>query len=173
VGRGSRTSLDIKREIERLAITDPDTTARAVMEAMDRDEKYAGRVPEIRTIQHIMRAVRVVRTPRDAWSLASNTYRDIDPGLVLKTLGAVHTVTAGRVAFFSHDEAEMITKIRRAHARMPSVPAYVLAQRYLARREAGDPSTLDLDLELAVQAWNGEDDVLDVVDVSDARLEDA
>lgn len=135
------------------------------------DPSFAGRVPETRTVQHIIRAVRMTRNPADAWSLASDTDPDIDAALVLRTLAAVHTLTAGKVAFLTQDEARMVTRIRRAHPGMASVQAYVMAHRYLAKRRASEPSTVDLDLELAIQAFGGQEDVLDVVDVADVPLE--
>jgi hypothetical protein len=152
MARGSRTPLDVRQAIERIAAS-RDASARAIIEELNGDRRYAGRVPEERTIQQIIRPFRGDRRdPSGQWSLAAVAPRDAGAAsLVLDALQAAYVASDGRVTTVTNAEAEWIERIARARPDLPPEDWYAYARMFLVR---GD-DTEDLQLSLALGGLEG------------------
>jgi hypothetical protein len=152
MARGSRTPLDVRQAIERIAAS-RDVSARAIIEELNGDRRYAGRVPEERTVQQISRPFRGDR--RDAsgqWSLAAVAPRDAGAaGFVLDAIKAAYAASDGRVTMVTNAEAEWIERIARARPDLPPEEWYAYARMFLVRGDEID----DLQLSLALGGLEG------------------
>lgn len=121
---------------------------RRIIDRLEADGRYQGRVPSQRTIESIQADMR----PRDSgprWTLA-----DADPAeaaLVLPVLAAVTRNSDGRLGHFSTDTAAWIARLRVAAPRLSPIEAYRWAVRYQSAIAAGK-DTAELDRQLALVA---------------------
>jgi len=137
-----RSDPDVVEAIESLLIQG--WTPRRVVQQLEADAHFRGRLPTQRTIESMQADLRPARGP--GWSLA-----DADPddaALILPVLAAVTRNSEGRLGGFSVETARWIIRIRRAAPRLEPVDAFRWAVRYqtaiAARRD-----TRELDRGLA------------------------
>lgn len=119
-------------------------TPRRVLDRLEADARYRGRVPSLRTVEAMAAELRA-RSSGPAWSLV-----DADAGdaaLVLPVLGEL-AERGGRVAHLTPETAAWVVRLRRAAPALEPYEAFRWATRYqLAAARGG--STHELDLELA------------------------
>lgn len=147
--RPRRLDVDLREEIERWAgrLTGPQ-----ILERLSLDERYAARVPSLRTVQGVIAETRVptIRTSDEVWTVATAGPGETEH--VLPVLGCVIETTEGRVTQLRKDHAAWIARIRAAAPQLGEWQTYAEAARYVNavnRRE----STERLDARLARLAW--------------------
>jgi hypothetical protein len=145
---------DVRDAIVVLALEKPGWNATDIHRALQQDERVAGRLPTVRTVQSMVKDAR----PRDAsgpWSLADGDVSGADAALILPVLAAVVREREGHVPGVTRREAAWIVKLRRAVPDLPPWETYRLARRYLVREDRKEPC-MDLDLFLAFAPWRDE-----------------
>lgn len=143
--------LDVLEKIEVLALQK--ATPSQIYRHMEKDNRYQGRVPTIRTIQRIVSSKKVT-DPSGPWTIED--FAGEDSGLILEVLENQILITEGRVRNFSKAEANLILKIRKIAPGLHVFRVYLLAQYYRIRKENGE-STEPLDAYLAFKPWRSEE----------------
>ena len=112
-------------------------------------------IPEIRTIQRLVRAVRDQDgySDQDAWSMEENP-DSLDVSLVLDTLSEVVAGTEGRVRRFSNQQAMWLNKIRESTTGHSGWGAWIL---YKFCVEANPEPETGLDLILGFRPWESKE----------------
>jgi hypothetical protein len=147
ISRRRYTAAAIQAEVERL--TNEHRSPAAIYRELERDERFADRLPTLRTVQNIARDFSPP-DPSAAWSLADA--EDGEPAAVLPVVAAITQYTEGRVRGVSRREAEWITRIREASPSVEPVTCWRLARLYFGRTERKE-STAPLDSLLAFAPW--------------------
>lgn len=143
-----RVDGDVRREIERQARLPEPSAATAIQTVLDQDERFAGRVPPLRTIQAIARAAAVV-DDSEPWRLDDGL--GLSAGLILDVLAEVVEQTDGRRRHITRAEATWVVRIRRARPDLAPWAAYMLARDFMAGKQIEDDTLL-----LAFAPWRGD-----------------
>ena len=108
-------------------------------------------IPELRTIQRLVRAVRDQDgySDQDAWSMEDNP-DSLDVSLLLDTLSEVVAGTEGRVRRFSNQQAMCLNRIRESTTGLSGSGAWIL---YKLCVEANPGADTGLDLILGFRPW--------------------
>ena len=106
-------------------------------------------VPDVRTVQRIMRPARLRATREDKWSLKNNP-TGLDSRIVMDTLGEVIVGTEGRVSSFTLDQAAWLVHIREGTQGLSGWGAWVL---YKLCVEGDEYEISGLDVVLALRPW--------------------
>lgn len=150
--RKPRIDGDVQAAIDDLILKDWGATQ--IYNHLDRQEKFAGRVPTPRTIQRRVSEL-ASRDSSGPWSLADA--KDNEAALVLPVLAALIDGTEAQRVYVTQAEAERIVRIRRAVPDLlPTLDLMLLARVYMLREQQG-MSTTDLDSFLAFAPWRSED----------------
>jgi len=146
-----KTAGDIQLAIEKLALEEPRLGPAQILGMLQRDRHFRRRtdLPEIRTVQRIVKDVRVPDTS-GPWQFGDSP-ADVQD-VILDTLAALVTWTEGRVQELTADEAETLAQLAPRTRTMDARQRWRLAQLYRLRR-ARDASTADLDQFLAFAPW--------------------
>lgn len=152
--RGGRIAGDIQNAIVGLAVASPDWSAGQVLDALQRDRRFAGRtLPTDRTVRTIVARLRTLDTS-GPWAL-----RDADPedvAFLLDVLREVMIYTDGQVRSLTRAVADLAVRI---HAARPPVHGdlrpwdYYLFARYYQVAEAQGWEPAAIDAYLAFAPW--------------------
>ena len=145
-----RIDIDVQREIERLALSGWGA-AQIEHDIRERDDELSARLPTLRTIQRIVKALTPEDTS-DTWTLLESEPEHI--GAVLEVLAAMVRWTGGQKTSFTKAEARWIIAVRNAASDLPPREVYTLGKLYLLR-EGQKRTSPDLDALLAFAPWRG------------------
>jgi hypothetical protein len=145
--RRRRTPPDIVDFIQKKRIGG--WTVSRILEAMQRDETFADRMPSERTIRYIAAEV-AAQDKSGSWALAAD--RTGHPDLLLPALAAVMERSAGETRAITNAEAEWIVRLRSAAPALPPYEAWAMARRCIADETSGKPLA-DLEEWLAFELW--------------------
>lgn len=122
-------------------------SAKQIETELSTDEKYAGRLPQLRTLQRIVSEPNGLRDAAATWSINDTPADDLR--LVLDVWAAVLVESDGRVHRLTVEEAQSILRVRKAAPWLEGWPVWLVAREYLTR-VASNEDTTDLDLFLAL-----------------------
>lgn len=131
-------------------------TASGIHKFLERHQEelgLPGPLPDVRTIQRRVKEL-APADPSEPWDLLTDETGD--PRLILDTLEAVIRETEGRVGTISREVAEALMRLSRAAPDLEPRQRWVLANRYVERRER-DETTEDLDALLAFTPWRSDE----------------
>jgi hypothetical protein len=148
--RPRRIDVEVREQIEMLAAEG--LTGPQIIRRLELDEKFADRMPSLRTVQSLVREFQLpaIQTDEDAWSVATAPADEAQH--VLRVLGCVIDQSGGRVTRLRRDHAAWIARIASAVPHMDAWSVYLRAGEYVKAVERGD-SGGDLDRGLAKEAW--------------------
>lgn len=154
---GKRTDPDVRIAIETLATTLPRWTATEIGRALQREERFAGRVPQERVLQKIVKAARQADDATDQSGLWSLLVADTDDAtLVLPVLAEV-TRRMGQEVDLTISMAGWIARVRRAAPDIPLWEAWTTAALYrLLESRADVEAARERDRWLSLGLWNPE-----------------
>ena len=112
------------------------------------------KLPDLRTVQRIIREDILPQTPSGTWTL--NCSKGDDIPVILKTLVDVISNTKGRITSLTRAEAEWIIFMSHAAPDLSPYIWYTLGKRYLKHQESG-ASTEALDQYLAFAPWRSKE----------------
>jgi hypothetical protein len=146
-----KTPGDIQLAIEKLALDERQLGPAQILNMVRRQRRFHDRsdMPEIRTVQRIVKALRV---PDDSgpWQFGDSSVEVQE--VILDTLAALVTWTEGRTQELTADEAKTLAQLAPRTRTMDVRQRWRLAQLYRLRRSRDAP-TIDLDQYLAFAPW--------------------
>lgn len=148
--RRRRIDPDIMEAIEDMAAKG--IGGAAITRALEKDGRFAGRVPSERTVQNVVRELSPP-DPSESWSLADAADGE-EAAMVLPVLAAVIRASAGKVSMVTRSEADWIVKLSRVAGDLPAWALYRLAGKYQRCQVSGRP-TRALDILVAFAPWRG------------------
>ncbi len=143
MGRSSSIDGDLRAEIIRLADS-TNWSGERILESLSRREAFSDRLlPNVRTVQRLMRPRRQQKARGAEWRLADASPEEAR--VVMEALATAIEESDGSISDISRSEAAWIMKIKEAVPEMPTRVALRFAREYVSSE-----ATAHLDAALAV-----------------------